>query len=89
MSIIGEITAIPKNQLSDELEVADHFHANGFEFKVLYFTEDRVIAEEIADNRAFHRLSEKVNNLSGRVKTLERRVQELKNKLEATELKEG
>lgn len=63
MSIIGEITSIPKHQLSDDLDIADHFHANGFEFKVLYITEDKIIAEEISDNNAFHELSERVRKL--------------------------
>lgn len=82
MSFEGEITAIPRHQLREDIEVGDHFHANGFEFKVLYITEDRVIADTLNDNRAFHRLSKTVNNLSGRVKTLEKRFQELKNTLE-------
>lgn len=71
MSIPDKITAIPEHQLSDELEPGGRFHANGFEFRLLYKTPERYIVEEIADNRAFHRLSQKVNELEERIEELE------------------
>lgn len=48
----GEIAEIPKYQLSSNKKVGDHFHANGFEFKILSSEDDHYKSKVVSDNRS-------------------------------------